>query len=268
MFGAILGDVIGSAYEFAPVHDVYFNAFRKESTFTDDSVLTLATADVLLNGGNYADAYWSYARAYPGRGYGGRFAGWISSNEKKPYNSFGNGSAMRIAPVGWAFDTLEATLAEAEKSAACTHNHPEGVKGAQAVAAAIFMARNGADKSDIQRYIETTFNYDLSRSVDEVRKTSYFDETCQVSVPEAIVAFLGADDYEQTVRNCVSFGADADTQAAIAGAIAEAYWDAIGDEWILFAWQKLDARSQDIVLKFYERFAPASNVGSFIRRNA
>lgn len=268
MFGAILGDVIGSAYEFNPVNNVYFNAFNKSATFTDDSVMTLATADVLLHGGNYADAYWQYGQDYPDRGYGGRFAYWLSHPQKEPYNSFGNGSAMRIAPVGWAFDTLEETLAEAEKSAAVTHNHPEGIKGAQAVAAAIFMARKGSTKPEIKEYIESTFSYDLSATVDEIRQNAYFDETCQVSVPEAIGAFLDSDDYEQTVRNCISFGADADTQAAIAGAIAEAYWDSIGDEWILFGWNKLDEHSQKLVREFYTRFIPDSHVGNFIERNA
>ena len=254
MLGAIVGDVVGSAYEFNPVRSTEFEALSASADFTDDSVLTLATADVLLHGGTYADAYWAWGNAYPGRGYGGRFAGWLSSPGKEPYHSFGNGSAMRIAPVGWAFDTLEATLAEAERSAACTHDHPEGVKGAQSVAAAIFMARRGEGKDAIKRYVEEKFGYDLGRSVEECREAARFDETCQVSVPEALIAFLGAEDYEQTVRNCVSFGADADTQAAIAGAVAEAYWGEIPQAWREFAWAKLDEKCKTLVQEFDSHF--------------
>lgn len=268
MFGSILGDVVGSAYEFNPVYALDFNAFNPRSDFTDDSVLTFGTADVLLHGGTYADAYWTYGNAYPGRGYGGRFAGWLRSTTKEPYYSFGNGSAMRIAPVGWAFDTLDATLEEAKKSAESTHNHPEGIKGAQAVAAAIFLARQGKDKDAIRAYVESTFDYDLSRSIDECRKTSRFDETCQGSVPQAIVAFLGSDDYEQTIRATVSYGADADTQAAISGAIAEAYWNEIPNDWIMFAWNKLDAKCQALVKEFYARFMPDAYVAKFLKKNA
>lgn len=260
MFGAILGDVIGSAYEFSPVRSVCFDALNPKSDFTDDSVLTLATAEVLLDGGDYGDAYWTHGNAYPGRGYGGRFAHWLyDGGERAPYNSFGNGSAMRVAPIGWRFDSLQETLDAAKASAACTHNHPEGIKGAQATAAAIFLARNGKSKDGIKSYIEQTFQYDLSRNVDETRKTSRFDETCQVSVPEALIAFLCANDYEETVRFCVSYGADADTQAAIAGGIAEAYWNEAPKDWIRFAWNKLDAKQQTIIQRFYKLYMPNSS---------
>ncbi|MBP5623051.1 MAG: ADP-ribosylglycohydrolase family protein [Thermoguttaceae bacterium] len=256
MLGAIVGDVVGSAYEFNPVHTTEFDPFPATSTFTDDSVLTFATADVLLHGGSYADAYRRWGVAYPGRGYGGRFAKWLRDPNMGAYNSLGNGSAMRVAPVGWAFDTLEETLAEAERSAACTHNHPEGVKGAQATAALIFLARKGESKPAMKEYAEKTFGYDLSRSVDEVRATATFDETCPVSVPEALIAFFGSGSFEETIRNCVSFGADADTQACVAGAIAEAFGYEIPGEWRERTLAKLDDKLRQALDEFQRARMP------------
>ena len=250
MLGAIVGDVVGSAYEFNPVHTTDFDPFPSRSTFTDDSVLTFATADVLLHGGSYSDAYRRWGVDYPGRGYGGRFATWLRDSAMGAYNSLGNGSAMRVAPVGWAFDSLEETLAEAEKSAACTHNHPEGIKGAQATAALIFLARKGETKAAMKEYVQKTFGYNLERPLDDVRKTARFDETCPVSVPEAFVAFFESESFEDAVRNCVSFGADADTQACIAGAIAEAFGYEIPKEWREKTIAKLDDRLRALLEEF------------------
>lgn len=254
MLGAIVGDVVGSAYEFSPVRTTEFAPFPSRSTFTDDSVLTFATAEVLLRGGTYADAYRRWGADYPGRGYGGRFAMWLHNPEMGPYNSLGNGSAMRVAPVGWAFESLEETLAEAERTAICTHNHPEGVKGAQATAALVFLARKGKSKAEMQAYVEDAFGYELDRTIEEVRASAQFDETCPVSVPEAFIAFFGSNSFEETARNCVSFGADADTQACVACAIAEAFWRDIPKEWQEKTVAKLDDRCRAVLAEFQEKY--------------
>lgn len=230
MIGGIIGDIIGSTYEFNPVRRKDFEFFRTDSTFTDDTVLTVATMDAILNNIPYGDAYRKYYRDYPNRGWGGMFRMWGLRDEALPYNSFGNGSAMRVGPVGWAFNSLDKVLEEAKKSAEVTHNHPEGIRGAQAVAGAIFLARTGKSKREIARFIEDTFFYDLDRSIGEIRKTSEFNETCMVSVPEAIICFLDSDSYEDAIRNAISLGADADTQACIAGSIAEAFYGEIPKE--------------------------------------
>lgn len=224
MLGAITGDIFCASYEFDPEPRENVDLFERHRFFTDDTVLTIATADALLTDGDYTRAYREWGHRYPNCSWGIRFNGWLFGDDPRPYNSFGNGSAMRVSPVGWAFDTLEETLAEAERSAAVSHNHPEGIKGAQATAAAIFLARNGATKEDIRAEITDRFHYDLTRTIAEIRPDYSFNETCQGSVPEALTAFLDADDYEHTLRLVISLGGDADTQAAIAGAVAEAYW--------------------------------------------
>jgi ADP-ribosylglycohydrolase len=227
LLGAIAGDVIGSVYEFnAPKH-THFRLFTPNSKFTDDSVLTLAVADALLHDRDYLAYVRTYAQAYPHRGYGGYFAQWIYADDPQPYNSFGNGSAMRVSPVGWAFDTVEDVLREAAASAAITHNHPEGIKGAQAVALAILRARSGASKDDIRQETVERFGYALSATLDEIRPGYRFDETCQLTVPPAITAFLESNDYEDAVRKAVSLGGDADTLAAITGSIAEAFYGGV-----------------------------------------
>lgn len=227
MFGAIIGDYIGSTYEFHPIKTKDFDLFPDGSKFTDDTVLTIATAHAILNKESYAKCYRDYFREYPLSGFGRLFYGWGKRDNAEAYNSFGNGSAMRVSPIGWMFDTLEQVLNEAKKSAEVTHNHPEGIKGAQAVASAIFFARTGSSKEEIRNYIEKNFDYDLCRSVDEVRETSVFNETSVVSVPEAIICFLDSKSFEDVIRNAVSLGADADTQACIAGSIAEAFYKEI-----------------------------------------
>ena len=232
MIGAIVGDVVGSVFEFNNHRSKDFPLFQASSDFTDDSVLTFATAKVLLDGGDYAATYQQFARVYPNRGYGGRFSRWIKQDNPKPYNSFGNGSAMRVAPVGFAFADAETTLKEAKRSAEVTHNHPEGIKGAQAVALAIWMARKGEGKAAIRRTIEKQFGYDLSRDCDFIRQVNKFDETCQGSVPEAITCFLESTDFEDCIRLSISIGGDSDTIACIAGGIAQAYYGEIPD-WIV-----------------------------------
>jgi ADP-ribosylglycohydrolase len=232
MIGAIIGDVVGSVYEFNNHRSKDFQLFQANSDFTDDSVLSFATAKVLLDGGDYAATYQQFARAYPHRGYGGRFSRWIKLDDPKSYNSFGNGSAMRVSPVGFALADLETTLAEAKRSAEVTHNHPEGIKGAQAVALAIWMARQGADKAAIHREIVQQFGYDLNRSCDFIRQVNKFDETCQGSIPEAIACFLESTDFEDCIRLSISIGGDSDTIACIAGGIAQAYYGQI-PSWIV-----------------------------------
>lgn len=224
MFGAIAGDVIGSPFEFNNTKRTDFKLFSLWSQFTDDTVLTVAVADCILQGKDYASTIKEYGLKYPDAGYGGRFYQWLHSDSLAPYHSFGNGSAMRVSPVGFAFDTVEEVMAEAAKSAAVTHNHPEGIKGAQAVALAILLARQGHKKSCIKQQMETLFNYDLSQNLADIRKTYQFDETCQGSVPQAIIAFLKSRDYEDAIRKAVSIGGDSDTIACMAGGIAQAYY--------------------------------------------
>lgn len=230
IIGAIAGDVIGSAYEFNPTRDYTFELFTPVTTFTDDTVLTMANAIWLLEDDKHqpetlVNIMLDLCRRYPDRGYGGRFAQWILSDDPQPYDSFGNGSAMRVSPVGYYARTLDEALELAKVSAEVTHNHPEGIKGAQATAASIFLARKGENKWEIRDYIEKTFGYNLSRTLEEIRPTFTFDETCQRTVPEAIICFLEGKDYEDVVRLAVSLAGDADTLAAIAGSIASATKD-------------------------------------------
>lgn len=236
MYGAILGDIIGSPFEFREIRQKSkdFELFSKESKFTDDTVMTIAIADAILKTGyekdgrilfkNVEKSMQKWGKKYPHAGYGGGFRKWLRSEKPKPYNSFGNGSAMRVSAVGWIFNSMFETRECVRMTARPTHNHPEGVKGAMAVASAIFLARNDADKEEIKNYIEYEFNYDLSRTLDEIRPNYEFDETCQGSVPEAIIAFLESENFEDAIRNAVSLGGDTDTQAAIAGSIAEAFY--------------------------------------------
>ncbi len=255
MLGAIIGDIIGSKYEFNGVKTKDFELFLDGSTFTDDTVLTIATADAILNNKSYFEVYKNYPKMYPNRGYGTYFYRWFNENEASPYNSFGNGSAMRVSPIGWAFNTLSEVLEEAKKSAEVTHSHPEGIKGAQAVASAIFLARIGKSKKEIEEYIKYNFGYNLDRSVDEIRDTADFDDTCKVSVPEAIICFLESKSFEDAIRNAVSLGADADTQACIAGSIAEAYYKEIPKEFKDKTKELLnDKKIIAIIRKFREKF--------------
>lgn len=232
ILGAIIGDIIGSVFEWNNVKTTDFQLFTERTDYTDDSVLTFATMDSVLNGIDYTTAYQKYGSNFPHRGYGGFFKSWIHAENPEPYNSYGNGSAMRVSPVGWAYNTLDEVLFQAKRSAEVTHNHPEGIKGAQATAAAIFLARNGSSKADIKQYIQDTFGYDLERRIDDIRPVYQFNETCQGTVPEAIIAFLESEHYESAIRLAISIGGDSDTVACITGGIAEAFYKDI-PEWIV-----------------------------------
>ena len=221
LLGALAGDIIGSVHEYTRRKSKEFPLFQPSSFFTDDSVLTLAVADAILNGRDYAEAIREYGLRYPNSGYGGMFLRWLDTGGG-PYNSFGNGSAMRVSPIGWAYESVEEVLRQAEACAAVTHNHAEGIKGAQAVALAIYLARTGSDRVEIRQELTIRFAYDLERKLDDIRPTYGWSEICQTSVPESIIAFLEADDFEEAIRNAISLGGDADTMAAIAGSIAEA----------------------------------------------
>ena len=226
MIGAIAGDIIGSVYEFDNIKTTDFPLFTSESDYTDDTIMTVAVADWLLNGGDLPRVMQEYGRKYPCPmgGYGGRFSGWLREKDPQPYNSWGNGSAMRVSAVGWKFDSLEKTLEVAKETAIVSHNHPEGIKGAQATAAAIYLARSGKSKQEIKQYIETAFSYDLDRTCNDIRPDYSFDVSCQGTVPEAIIAFLDSSDFEHAIRLAVSLGGDSDTLACITGGIAEAYY--------------------------------------------
>ena len=230
MLGSIIGDIVGSIYEFGNIKTKDFEFFSMDGSYTDDSILTLATADWLLNGGDVAHYYSRYGieNPWPMGGYGGGFQLWIvrsnRQNDFRPYNSCGNGSAMRVGPVGWAFDTKEEVLVKAKESAECTHDHPEGIKGAQATALCILMARQGSSKDEIRKEIEKEFGYDLDFTCDGIRPTYTWGGTCQDSVPQAIVAFLDGKDFEDCIRNAISIGGDSDTIGCITGSIAEAFY--------------------------------------------
>ena len=230
LYGTIFGDIAGSTYEFRACKNYKFTTVPEKSHFTDDTVMTLAVASWLMKDPDDLEVLVKemqfFGNRYPKAGYGGMFRKWLIAEYPKPYNSFGNGSAMRVSPCAWVAKSLDEALTLAKKSAIVTHNHPEGVKGAQAVAAAIWMARNGSTKEEIKAYIESTFEYNLSRTIKEIKESGYdFDSTCQGSVPESIIAFLEGNDYEEVIRLAIYLGGDADTQAAIAGSIAEAFYD-------------------------------------------
>lgn len=226
MLGAIAGDIIGSVFERRrdQIKTTDFPLFCQRSHFTDDTVLTVAVAAAILTQHPYAMVIKDFGLDYPGRGYGRMFSQWLHASISTPYYSWGNGAAMRATPIGFALNTIDGVLLEAQRSAEGTHNHPEGIKGAQAVALAVYMARNGARKKDIRQEITGRFGYDLTYTVADIRPTYSFDVSCQGTVPPAIVAFLDSDDYESTVRLAVSLGGDSDTLACIAGGIAQAYY--------------------------------------------
>lgn len=252
--GAIAGDVIGSVHEHSGTKTTEFPLFTPGSRFTDDSVLTAAVADALVNGRGYREAILDWARAYPGAGYGKEFRAWMRSDDPRPYGSFGNGSAMRASPVGWALGSLEEVVDEARRSAEVTHDHPEGLKGAEALAAAVFLARTGSSKEEIRAALATRFGYDLSRRVDEIRPGYSFDVTCQGSVPAALVAFLDSTSWEDAVRLAISLGGDADTLACMAGAVAEAFYGEMPPEIAASVVERLDDRVRKTMEAFAGRF--------------
>ncbi|MBW1781491.1 MAG: ADP-ribosylglycohydrolase family protein [Deltaproteobacteria bacterium] len=254
MIGAIAGDIIGSVYERSPIKTKESPLFSPSSTFTDDTVLTVAIAEAILTGRSYLECLRDVGRRYPNAGYGGNFFRWLFSEDPRPYNSWGNGSAMRVSPVGFAFGDETVVLREAEKTAAVTHNHPEGIKGAQATALAIYLARKGHLKEEIRERISADFNYDLGRSVAAVRPSYGFDISCQGTVPEAIISFLDSTSYEDAVRNAVSLGGDSDTLACIAGSIAEAYYGPVPDPIQAAVRNALPPDLLGIVDTFYAKF--------------
>ena len=270
MLGAIIGDMVGSVYEFDNTKRTDFPFFSQQSTYTDDSIMTVAVAEWLLSDNRHThqtleDIMVKYAAAFPCPmgGYGGGFAQWLFRPERLvdyktgeiagkrvPYNSWGNGAAMRASAVGWKFRTLEETEEVAALSASITHDHPEGIKGAQATAAAIFLARIGKSKQEIKDYIEQRFGYDLSRHTDDIRKTYGWEDSCQGTVPPAIRAFLDSSDFESAVRIAVSLGGDSDTLACITGGIAEAYYQSIPDDILIQATAKLPAAFHQVLKVF------------------
>lgn len=261
MLGAMIGDIVGSIYEFNNIRTKEFEFFRPDCFFTDDSVMTAAVAEALMDTcagdgeaiirGRLIDSMKIWGRMYPDAGYGGRFSAWLASDDRKPYQSYGNGSAMRVSPAGWLYEDLFTTRYMATLTAAVTHNHPEGIKGAEATAAAIFLARTGASKAEIRTYTEKEFSYDLNFTCDEIRETYRFNETCMNTVPQAIVAFLDGQDFEDVIRTGVSIGGDTDTLCAIAGSIAEAFYR-IPDGMVRKAGKFLSPELLQVTDRFYE----------------
>lgn len=260
MLGAIAGDIIGSVYEWAPLKEHWrdFILFSPKSRFTDDTVLSLAVARGLVESDGNGDLFaknlpthfHSFVLDYPKAGYGSKFIRWSLNREKEPYNSFGNGSAMRVSPVAWAWNTLEDVEKHAEISAAVTHNHPEGIKGACAVAGCIFLARTGKSQQEIRDYASGKYGYNLDRPVEKIREDYKFNSSCQGSVPEALSAFLESDSFEEAVRKAVWLGGDADTQAAIAGSVAEAYYKGVPEDIARQSFARLDNKLQSGFLEW------------------
>jgi len=255
MLGAIIGDTVGSVYEFNNIKTTDFPLFSQQSNYTDDSIMSIAVAKWLLTDPRHGldtleKSLVDFANKYPCPmgGYGGMFNRWLfGDGERQPYNSWGNGSAMRASAVGWMFDTIEETEHVAKNSAEITHNHLEGIKGAQATAVAIFMARNGKSKSEIKDYVSKTYGYNLNRTCDEIRKVYDWDSSCQGTVPEAICAFLDSTDFESAIRLAVSLGGDSDTLACITGGIAEAYYNEIPDNIATTMWEKMPDDFKEIL---------------------
>ena len=259
MIGAILGDMIGAPYEFdRSPKTKEFPLFSRGTEFTDDSVMTVAVAEALMDAVGKSDAeikaalvssMRKWGKRYPGAGYGGRFSRWLRAKNPEPYGSYGNGSAMRVSAAGWLYNTIEETRRIARLTAEVTHNHPEGIKGAEATASAIFLARTGANKNKIKNYIIGEFGYDLSRTCDEIRPGYHHVESCQKTVPEAVTAFLEGTDFEDVIRTAVSLGGDCDTLTCIACSIGEAFYD-IPDEMIAECRNRLP----DDMLEVLDRF--------------
>jgi ADP-ribosylglycohydrolase len=266
MYGAILGDIIGSPYEFDRGKKTKdFPFFDRGCSFTDDSVMTIAVAEALMTASDSGvigdegktkdliiDMMHKWGHRYPNAGYGGRFYDWLAHSDREPYNSWGNGSAMRVSAAGWLYEDLKTTREVARWTAEVTHNHPEGVKGAESVAAAIWMARNGKSKDEIKKYIASEFGYDFSRTCDEIRPGYHHVESCQATVPEAITAFLEATDFEDVIRTAASLGGDCDTLTCIAGSMAEAFYG-VPDDLKKECENRLPKDMRGILLAFHGR---------------
>ncbi len=254
MLGALVGDIVGSVYEWHNHRSKIFPLFQPKSSFTDDSVLTVALAETILAGADYAVVMRRYGERFPNAGYGGMFRQWLRTPTMGPYNSFGNGAAMRISPAGWAYETLEETLEKAAGYTSVTHNHPEGVKGAEATAGAIWMARHGKSKAEIRAWVAKRTGYDLSRTCDEIRPAYGFNETCQKTVPEALIAFFESTDFEDAIRLGISLGGDSDTLTCITGSVAEAFYGGVPAAIEKEALSRLDAPLRDITHLFRRKF--------------
>ena len=257
MLGAIIGDIVGSRFEgtHSRIKSTDFELFNKSSKFTDDTVLTIAVADWLMRDKEnrpetLVQLMQTYGRMYPRAGFSHATKAWLNSEDPQPYGAITNGAAMRVTPIGWAFDSTEETLEVAKRSAEVSHNSEQGITAAQAVSAAIFMARHHASKAEIKTYIEQHFHYDLEHTIEEIRLKYSFNYTCEGTVPEAIMAFMDGEDYESTIRLAVSLGGDSDTQACIAGGIAEAYYGQIPKEITAKAIHKLPSQFREIVFEF------------------
>ena len=254
MIGAIAGDIIGSIYEWNNIKTKDFNLFSADCFFTDDSILTIALAEAILSDADYAQLLRQYYHRYPNAGYGGMYRRWAVSDNLEAYNSWGNGAAMRISSVGFAFDNLGDVLANAKTYTEITHSHPEGIKGAQATASIIYLARMGENKAFIKEFVETEFGYDLSLTLDEIRPSYTFDESCQGTVPQAITALLESNNFEDAIRNAISLGGDSDTLACITGGMAEAYYGGVPRYIAGQAMSYLDDILKEVVMGFYSRY--------------
>lgn len=254
MLGAIAGDVIGSVHEWAGTKTKTFPLFAPESVFTDETVLTVAVAEHLLEDNDCTGAFHTWFGRYPGAGFGGSFVHWAFRRQREPYHSFGNGAAMRVAPIAYAFDTLEDVLLHARRNASITHDHEEGIAGAEVVAASVFLARTGHTKADIHDLAAGRFRYPLRRGLAEIRASHEFDSSCAGSIPPALTAFLESRNFEDAVRNAVSIGGDADTMASIAGAIAEAFYGGVPDGIATETLSRLDDRLRAVITRFVERY--------------
>lgn len=247
IIGAICGDILGSCYEGAGVKHLDHPLCLRSDRFTDDTVCTIAVTDAIINDLSFADALRKWCRKYPYAGYGGSFRNWFRAENAKPYNSWGNGSAMRVSAAGALASSMEEALDLAKRSAEVTHNHPEGIKGAQATAASIFLARNGKSKEEIKHYIEESFGYDLDRKFCDIQMCYSFDVSCQGSVPESIISFLESSDYEDAVRHAIAMGGDADTMAAISGGIAAAFYGEIPESILTHCMNRLPDDMKKII---------------------
>ncbi|MCX5841230.1 MAG: ADP-ribosylglycohydrolase family protein [Deltaproteobacteria bacterium] len=254
MIGAIAGDIIGSVYEWNNIKTKTFTLFSAKCFFTDDSILTIALADSILSGASYVDNLKKFYCWYPNGGYGSSFYRWAQSDGAEPYNSWGNGAAMRISPVGYAYNDLDTVLRKAADFTEITHNHPEGIKGGQATAAAIFLARTGQSKAEIKKFSETKFQYDLSKHVDNIRPSYKYDVSSQGTVPQAIRAFIDSTDFEDAIRTAMSLGGDTDTLACITGGIAQAFYGGVPEPVVNKVYDILDERLGKITREFMEKF--------------
>ncbi|MFK8182770.1 MAG: ADP-ribosylglycohydrolase family protein [Phormidesmis sp.] len=259
MLGAIAGDIIGSRFERGNHKGKDFELFTANSRFTDDTILSVAIADAIMQKKDFAKTMKQYARAYPNGGYGDRFNQWARSEATEPYNSWGNGSAMRVSPVGFVYTERARVEAVAQQTAEVTHNHPEGIKGAQATAVMILLAKEFKNKNLIRTAIESAFGYNLSRSLADIRPSYTFDVSCQGSVPEAMISFLEANSFEEAVRNAISLGGDTDTMGSIAGAIAEAFYGKVPDPIAKASLAKLDEPLRTVTLAFCEQYTHPYN---------